>query len=205
MDSGFRILLHGSRQEHEERTRGRNTQFCATPPYLPWWQIDPQPLSPSIPRCSIREGQFARCWGLYRRRSKIISPFTQFMASKLVSALGARECDWQRLELPVYFRQLRQDVASTILNKWANNYKNQWYDNTFDCLLPSYFRGKSKHGAGILNTLYNTGRCAKIWRHISKLGKEVIDREAHRAMEMKYGMKIPKPIDTVYKFWDVVS
>ena len=67
------------------------------------------------------------------------------------------------------------------------------------------FRGKSKHGPGILNTFYNNGGCARKWRDISKLGKEVIDREAHRAMEMKYGMKIPKPIDTVYKFWDVVS
>jgi len=58
-----------------------------------------------------------------------------------------------------------------------------------------------ERGSCILCT--NTdGACARRWKEIADLKTDYVDDEIHRALEAKFGVKVPKPVDTVYQYWD---
>lgn len=65
-----------------------------------------------------------------------------------------------------------------------------------------FYRGYGINGEGVLHTIYIDGDCARRWKQIYDLKTDYIDVEVHRAMEAKYGVKIPKPIATEYQYWD---
>jgi len=69
-------------------------------------------------------------------------------------------------------------------------------------VLAYYLRGYGTNGEGVLHTIYTDSQCARRWKDIAQLDKDYIDIEVHRALEAKYGIKIPKPIDTEYQYWD---
>lgn len=49
---------------------------------------------------------------------------------------------------------------------------------------------------------YKDGECGEKWGEILKLPKTIADEEIHRALEYKFNRKIPKPLGTVYHYWD---
>lgn len=68
--------------------------------------------------------------------------------------------------------------------------------------LAFFSRGYGTKGEGVMHTVYTDGICAKRWKEIADLKVDYIDNEIHRALEEKYGINIPKPIATIYQYWD---
>jgi len=65
-----------------------------------------------------------------------------------------------------------------------------------------FSRGYGTNGEGVLHTIYTEGACAERWKQIMELKGNFMDFETHKALEAMYGVEIPKPIDTVYQYWD---
>ena len=62
--------------------------------------------------------------------------------------------------------------------------------------------GSGRNGEAVLHVAYTDGVCGEKLGEILKLPKDVMDREIHRALEYKFNRKIPKPLSTVYQYWN---
>ena len=62
--------------------------------------------------------------------------------------------------------------------------------------------GSGRNGEAVLHVAYTDGVCGEKWGEILKSPKDVMDREIHRALEYKFNRKIPKPLSTVYQYWN---
>ncbi|PFX27799.1 Achacin [Stylophora pistillata] len=62
--------------------------------------------------------------------------------------------------------------------------------------------GRGRNGEAVLHVAYKDGVCGEKWGEILKLPKDVMDQEIHRALEYKFNRKIPKPLSTVYQYWN---
>ena len=50
---------------------------------------------------------------------------------------------------------------------------------------------------------YASALCAVRWGELLKISKDSVDREMHRALSRLFpGVDIPKPLETVYVYWD---
>ena len=63
--------------------------------------------------------------------------------------------------------------------------------------------GRGKNGEAVLHLAFSDGDCGAKWGEIvSSAPKEMVVQELHRALEYKFDMEIPKPLDMIYKYWD---
>jgi len=65
-----------------------------------------------------------------------------------------------------------------------------------------YSRGYGLNGTAVMHTVYVDGACAETWRDVAQLKTDYIDFEIHKALEAKYEVKVPEPIDTEYQYWE---
>ncbi|KXJ06342.1 hypothetical protein AC249_AIPGENE5263 [Exaiptasia diaphana] len=133
---------------------------------------------------------------------------------------------------PLHFRKVNGTIAKKIQRtaqfdsiqpipafKGAAVYSNAWWEKVYiggspvkpgqkfisqsNCLgISMAHRGKGTKGEGVLHTMYADGACSRRWRDISNLKKNFLNAEVHRALETKFGTKIPAPLDTAYQYWD---
>lgn len=75
--------------------------------------------------------------------------------------------------------------------------KLRWYQNNF-----SDFSERGPNGEAVLHVAYKDGPCGDKWGAVLKLPKAMVDDEIHRALEYKFKRTIPRPISTVYQYWD---
>ena len=55
----------------------------------------------------------------------------------------------------------------------------------------------------MLHLAYKDGECGEKWGSIlTSVSKSLVDQEVHRAIEYKFNMTVPKPLETVYKYWN---
>ena len=70
-------------------------------------------------------------------------------------------------------------------------------------VFPNSFSGLGKNGEAVLHLSYKDGECARKWGVIlNSVPKEMVDQEIHRALEYKFNMTVPKPLDTIYQYWN---
>lgn len=62
--------------------------------------------------------------------------------------------------------------------------------------------GRGPEDQAVLHVSYNDGECGDKWGDILKLPKAIMDQEIHRALEYKFNRTIPKPLSTVYQYWN---
>ena len=65
-----------------------------------------------------------------------------------------------------------------------------------------FLRGTGTNDEDVMHTLYTDGHCARMWRDVHSLGKDFLDKEVHRALEYKFQMTVPHPLETVYQYWE---
>ena len=66
-----------------------------------------------------------------------------------------------------------------------------------------FFSGRGKNGEAVLHLAYKDGECGEKWGSIlNSVSKSLVDQEVHRAIEYKFNMTVPKPLETVYKYWN---
>jgi len=66
-----------------------------------------------------------------------------------------------------------------------------------------FVSGRGKNGEAVLHLAYKDGECGAKWGQIlNSVPKHMVDREVHRAVEYKFNMTVPEPLDTVYQYWD---
>ncbi|KAK3711825.1 hypothetical protein QZH41_008973, partial [Actinostola sp. cb2023] len=133
---------------------------------------------------------------------------------------------------PVQFRKINGTIAKKIQKtaefdsiqpipafKGAAVYSSAWWEKVSiggapvkpgqkfishsNCLgISMAHRGKGTNGEGVLHTMYADGACSRRWADIANLKKNFLNAEVHRALETKFGTKIPTPLDTAYQYWD---
>ena len=54
----------------------------------------------------------------------------------------------------------------------------------------------------VMQTAYTSGQCSRMWRDVQSLGKDFLDKEVHRALRYKFNRTVPRPLKTVYKYWE---
>ena len=65
------------------------------------------------------------------------------------------------------------------------------------------YSGRGPSGEAVLHLAYKDGECGEKWGQIlNSVPKSMIDLEIHRALEYKFNMMIPEPLDTIYQYWD---
>ena len=75
--------------------------------------------------------------------------------------------------------------------------KLRWYQMNL-----SDFSERGPNGEAVLHVAYKDGSCGEKWGDVLKLPKAMVDDEIHRALEYKFKRTIPRPISTVYQYWN---
>ena len=64
-------------------------------------------------------------------------------------------------------------------------------------------RPRGLKGEAVLQMSYTCWGCAVKWGKLLKNSKESVDQEMNRALQRLFpGVEIPKPLDSVYVYWD---
>ncbi|CAH3038248.1 unnamed protein product, partial [Porites lobata] len=100
----------------------------------------------------------------------------------------------------VYERAWWEDIK----DEATQLYPMERFLSNSDCLgwtLPH--SGRGKNGEAVLHLAYKDGECGEKWGSIlNSVSKSLVDQEVHRAIEYKFNMTVPKPLETVYKYWN---